>query len=184
MDDSKGLAIAFEEAKLSYAEGGIPVGPHPSPSEEEEDRARAGRKEKKKGSKCADETATAQIGAALISKDGKLLGRGHNQRVQLGSAIHHGETSALYNSGRLPARAYVGSTMYTTLSPCDMCKYLVAVPLLSFPSLLRISSYIYTHPQFYITLLRTTFSPPPPSTTTTSSPSCLLYPKLNSSASS
>lgn len=48
MDDSKGLAIAFEEAKLSYAEGGIPVGPHPSPSEEEEDRARAGRKEEKK----------------------------------------------------------------------------------------------------------------------------------------
>lgn len=42
-------------------------------------------------------------------------------RVQLGSAIHHGETSALYNSGRLPAKAYQGSTMYTTLSPCDMC---------------------------------------------------------------
>lgn len=42
--------------------------------------------------------------------------------MQLGSAIHHGETSALYNSGRLPARAYQGSTMYTTLSPCDMCR--------------------------------------------------------------
>lgn len=41
--------------------------------------------------------------------------------MQLGSAIHHGETSALYNSGRLPAAAYRGSTMYTTLSPCDMC---------------------------------------------------------------
>jgi len=61
------------------------------------------------------------IGAALISKDGKLLGRGHNMRVQLGSAIHHGETSALYNSGRLPASAYKGATMFTTLSPCDMC---------------------------------------------------------------
>ncbi|KAM7206669.1 putative cytosine deaminase [Rhypophila sp. PSN 637] len=61
------------------------------------------------------------IGAALVSKDGKLLGRGHNMRVQLGSPIHHGETSALYNSGRLPAIAYEGSTMYTTLSPCDMC---------------------------------------------------------------
>jgi len=61
------------------------------------------------------------IGAALISRDGKLLGRGHNMRVQLGSAIHHGETSALYNSGRLPASAYKGATMFTTLSPCDMC---------------------------------------------------------------
>ncbi|KAK4215981.1 cytidine deaminase-like protein [Rhypophila decipiens] len=61
------------------------------------------------------------IGAALVSKDGKLLGRGHNMRVQLGSPIHHGETSALYNSGRLPAKAYEGSTMYTTPSPCDMC---------------------------------------------------------------
>ncbi|EOO02067.1 putative cytosine deaminase protein [Phaeoacremonium minimum UCRPA7] len=56
MDDAKGLAIAFEEAKASYEEGGVP-----------------------------------------------------------------GETSALYNSGRLPAKAYQGSTMYTTLSPCDMC---------------------------------------------------------------
>ncbi|EPE29587.1 Cytidine deaminase-like protein [Glarea lozoyensis ATCC 20868] len=61
------------------------------------------------------------IGAALVSRDGKLLGRGHNMRVQKGSAIHHGETSALENSGRLPASAYKGATMYTTLSPCDMC---------------------------------------------------------------
>ncbi|KAK0656730.1 putative cytosine deaminase [Cercophora newfieldiana] len=61
------------------------------------------------------------IGAALVSCTGELLGRGHNMRVQLGSPIHHGETSALFNSGRLPASAYAGSTMYTTLSPCDMC---------------------------------------------------------------
>jgi len=61
------------------------------------------------------------VGAALVSKDGKLLGRGHNMRVQLGSPIHHGETSALENSGRRPAAAYRGATMYTTLSPCDMC---------------------------------------------------------------
>ncbi|GKT42204.1 cytosine deaminase [Colletotrichum spaethianum] len=61
------------------------------------------------------------IGAALVSADGKLLGRGHNRRVQMGSAIHHGETDALFNSGRLPGKAYKGSTMYTTLSPCDMC---------------------------------------------------------------
>ncbi|CAG8961102.1 hypothetical protein HYFRA_00002645 [Hymenoscyphus fraxineus] len=61
------------------------------------------------------------IGAALVSRDGKLLGRGHNMRVQKGSAIHHGETAALENSGRLPASAYKGATMFTTLSPCDMC---------------------------------------------------------------
>jgi len=85
LNDQEGLAIALEEARTGYEEGGVP------------------------------------IGAALISKDGVLLGRGHNMRVQKGSAIHHGETSALENSGRLPASAYKGSTMYTTLSPCDMC---------------------------------------------------------------
>ncbi|KAJ6190880.1 hypothetical protein N7519_000901 [Penicillium mononematosum] len=61
------------------------------------------------------------IGAALVSKDGKILGRGHNMRVQKGSAVLHAEMSALENSGRLPASAYEGATMYTTLSPCDMC---------------------------------------------------------------
>lgn len=61
------------------------------------------------------------IGAALIADDGTLLGEGHNRRVQLGSAIRHGETDALENAGRLPASVYRRSTMYTTLSPCDMC---------------------------------------------------------------
>ncbi|KAE8147623.1 cytidine deaminase-like protein [Aspergillus avenaceus] len=61
------------------------------------------------------------IGAALVSKDGKILGRGHNMRVQKGSPVLHAEMSALENSGRLPASAYEGATMYTTLSPCDMC---------------------------------------------------------------
>ncbi|KAL4808663.1 cytidine deaminase-like protein [Aspergillus unguis] len=61
------------------------------------------------------------IGAALVGKDGTILGRGHNMRVQSGSATLHGEISALENSGRLPASAYEGATMYTTLSPCDMC---------------------------------------------------------------
>jgi cytosine deaminase len=60
------------------------------------------------------------IGAALVA-DGKLLAGGHNRRVQHGSAIHHGETNALENAGRLAASVYRRSTMYTTLSPCDMC---------------------------------------------------------------
>jgi creatinine deaminase len=60
------------------------------------------------------------IGAVLVH-DGKVLGGGHNRRVQQGSAIRHGETDCLENIGRLPASVYAGSTMVTTLSPCDMC---------------------------------------------------------------
>jgi creatinine deaminase len=61
------------------------------------------------------------IGGALVADDGTVLGVGHNRRVQQNSAIRHGETDALENAGRLPAAAYRRSTMYTTLSPCDMC---------------------------------------------------------------
>ena len=60
------------------------------------------------------------IGAALAQGD-RLLGVGHTRRVQLGSAIRHGETDCLENVGRLPATVYSESTMATTLSPCDMC---------------------------------------------------------------
>jgi creatinine deaminase len=60
------------------------------------------------------------IGAALVA-DGRVLGAGHNRRVQLDSAIRHGETDALEMAGRLPASVYRRATMYTTLSPCDMC---------------------------------------------------------------
>jgi cytosine/creatinine deaminase len=60
------------------------------------------------------------IGAALVV-DGRVVGAGHNRRVQQGSAIRHGETDALEEAGRLPAQVYRRSTMYTTLSPCDMC---------------------------------------------------------------
>ena len=60
------------------------------------------------------------IGAVLVA-DGKVLGAGHNRRVQQGSAIHHGETNALEVAGRLRASVYRRATMYTTLSPCDMC---------------------------------------------------------------
>ena len=60
------------------------------------------------------------IGAALVV-DGEVIAVGRNQRVQLGSAIHHGETDCLENAGRLPASVYARATMVTTLSPCDMC---------------------------------------------------------------
>ena len=65
-------------------------------------------------------TGGVPIGAALVA-EGTVLGAGHNQRVQLGSAIRHGETDALERAGRQPASVYRRSTMYTTLSPCDMC---------------------------------------------------------------
>jgi cytosine/creatinine deaminase len=60
------------------------------------------------------------IGAALVA-DGEVLGVGRNRRVQDGSAIRHGETDALEAAGRLRASVYRRATMYTTLSPCDMC---------------------------------------------------------------
>ena len=60
------------------------------------------------------------VGAA-IAVDGRLLAVGRNRRVQMGSAIRHGETDALENAGRQPAAVYRRATMATTLSPCDMC---------------------------------------------------------------
>ncbi|MEX2323768.1 MAG: nucleoside deaminase [Acidimicrobiia bacterium] len=60
------------------------------------------------------------IGSVLVI-DGEIVGRGHNRRVQQGSAILHGEMDALEGAGRLPAAAYRRATIYTTLSPCDMC---------------------------------------------------------------
>ncbi|MFB0927990.1 MAG: nucleoside deaminase [Acidimicrobiales bacterium] len=73
------------------------------------DEARAGRAE-----------GGIPIGAVLVH-DGQILGQGHNRRVQMGSAIRHGETDALERAGRHPASVYQNSVMYTTLSPCSMC---------------------------------------------------------------
>lgn len=78
------MQAAFDEAKLGYDEGGIP------------------------------------IGSVLIHND-RIIGRGHNRRVQKGSAILHGEMDALENAGRQPAAVYRESILYTTLSPCPMC---------------------------------------------------------------
>lgn len=60
------------------------------------------------------------IGSVIVH-DGRIIGRGHNRRVQKGSAILHGEMDALENAGRQPARIYRECTLYTTLSPCSMC---------------------------------------------------------------
>lgn len=60
------------------------------------------------------------IGSVLVI-DGKIVGRGHNRRVQKGSAILHAEMDALENAGRLTAKDYQRAVLYSTLSPCDMC---------------------------------------------------------------
>src|ERR1700760_4527276 len=60
------------------------------------------------------------IGSVIVHRD-KILGRGHNRRVQKGSSILHGEMDALENAGRQPASVYRKCVLYTTLSPCSMC---------------------------------------------------------------
>ena len=60
------------------------------------------------------------IGSVIVYR-GAIIGRGHNRRVQQGSAILHGEMDALENAGRLSATVYAHSILYTTLSPCAMC---------------------------------------------------------------
>jgi cytosine deaminase len=60
------------------------------------------------------------IGSVIVHR-GRIIGRGHNRRVQHGSAIRHGEMDALENAGRQPAAVYRESVIYTTLSPCAMC---------------------------------------------------------------
>jgi len=60
------------------------------------------------------------IGSVLVC-DGKIIGRGRNQRVQKGSVIHHGEMNCLENTGRQKGDVYRRCTIYTTLSPCPMC---------------------------------------------------------------
>jgi len=70
------------------------------------------------------------IGSVLVV-DGEVVGRGHNRRVQKGSPILHAEMDAIDNAGRLTASSYRRSTLYSTLSPCDMCSgtaLLYAIP--------------------------------------------------------
>jgi len=66
------------------------------------------------------DAAGVPIGSVLVI-DGKIVGRGHNQRVQKGSPVLHAEMDCLENAGRLTAADYRRATIYSTLSPCDMC---------------------------------------------------------------
>ncbi len=79
-------------------------------------------KEAKKGL----EEGGIPIGSVLVH-EGKVIGRGHNRRVQQGSCILHGEMDALENAGRLPASVYKECVIYTTLSPCSMCSGAIAL---------------------------------------------------------
>ncbi len=85
------------------------------------DRDRAGLQHAIEQARIGRAEGGVPIGGALVADDGTVLAVGHNRRVQQNSAIRHGETDALENGGRLPASVYRRSTMYTTLSPCDMC---------------------------------------------------------------
>jgi cytosine deaminase len=58
---------------------------------------------------------------SVLAVDGEVVGRGHNRRVQSGSVVLHAEMDALENAGRQPAAVYRQATLYSTLSPCDMC---------------------------------------------------------------
>ena len=58
---------------------------------------------------------------SVLAVDGRVVGRGHNQRVQKGSAVLHAEMDCLENAGRLTAKDYRNAVLYSTLSPCDMC---------------------------------------------------------------
>src|SRR5580658_2795216 len=78
------LIAAIDQARKSFAEGGIPIG-------------------------------------SVLVHHGRIIGRGHNCRVQTGSVIDHGEMNCLRNAGRLPSSVYRNSTLYSTLSPCPMC---------------------------------------------------------------
>lgn len=87
------------------------------------------------------------IGAVLVIDD-RIVGRGHNQRVQKGSAVLHAEMDCLENAGRLNASAYRRATLYTTLSPCDMCSG--AVLLYGIPKVVIGENRTFRGPEEYL----------------------------------
>jgi creatinine deaminase len=87
------------------------------------------------------------IGSILVC-DGKIIGRGHNRRVQQGSVIHHGEMNCLENAGRLTAVTYKRCTIYSTLSPCPMCSG--AILLYAIPHLVVGENVTFQGPEEYV----------------------------------
>jgi cytosine/creatinine deaminase len=87
------------------------------------------------------------IGSVLVI-DGKIVGRGHNRRVQQGSAVLHAEMDCLENAGRLSAAEYRRSTLYSTLSPCDMCSG--AVLLYGIPRVVVGENRTFSGPEAYV----------------------------------
>jgi len=87
------------------------------------------------------------IGSVLVI-DGKIVGRGHNRRVQQGSAVLHAEMDCLENAGRLTAQDYRRATLYSTLSPCDMCSG--AVLLYGIPKVVIGENKTFCGPEAYV----------------------------------
>src|SRR5438445_1225659 len=87
------------------------------------------------------------IGSLLVC-DGKIIGRGHNQRVQKGSVIHHAEMNCLENAGRQPASVYKRCVLYSTLSPCPMCSG--AALLYKIPSIVIGENMTFRGPEDYV----------------------------------
>ena len=87
------------------------------------------------------------IGSVLVI-DGKIVGRGHNQRVQRGSAVLHAEMDCLENAGRLSASEYRRATLYSTLSPCDMCSGTVL--LYGIPRVVIGENHTFRGPEEYV----------------------------------
>lgn len=87
------------------------------------------------------------IGSVLVL-DGKIIGRGHNQRVQRGSVIHHAEMNCLENAGRLKASVYKRCVLYSTLSPCQMCSG--AILLYKIPHIVVGENVTFKGPEEYV----------------------------------
>lgn len=87
------------------------------------------------------------IGSVLVI-DGQIVSRGHNQRVQKGSAILHAEMDCLENAGRLKASDYRRATLYSTLSPCDMCSGTVL--LYGIPKVVIGENHTFQGPEAYV----------------------------------
>jgi cytosine deaminase len=87
------------------------------------------------------------IGSVLVL-DGQIIGRGHNQRVQRGSVIHHAEMNCLENAGRLKAPVYRRCVLYSTLSPCPMCSG--AILLYKIPRVVIGENTTFQGPEAYV----------------------------------